>query len=275
MEDYHNCEDILDLVKQVGAVYVVDEEAKTLRFDCIGSADITAFINYVKQYGYGKGFKKLSIRVSDSQALSFFQHGFRVEASILAYYGSHDALFVVYYFDGSEQEFNTRQNDILEKALSYQEQNDRNLEFANITISIAANRNNYPTNVAKKVKFFGRGALNDHELNDTKQFTATLGGKVIASVTAQYNVDEKSVEFSDFTVNLEHDAHELISLLLFEMESFYLSKGASTAFTIVSANSLIMNSICAENHFEFGGMLKNESMIDGQLTNLNTWFKGL
>ncbi|XQW84959.1 hypothetical protein ACOYR1_17830 [Thalassotalea piscium] len=94
----------------------------------------------------------------------------------------------------------------------------------------------------------------------------------------QYPFEQKTVkdlEFFHFTVNLALDLRQLLNQLLQAMGSYYQSKDCNTARIMVAASHLPHNATCAENEFEFSGRLTNESVVNGQLDSLNTWFKRL
>ena len=271
----HEYEVFDELTTEHGVLYAEDEEAKTLRVESVGDAELSKFVPFIKQYADKKGLKKLSVKVSDSQALYFFQHGFQVEASILAYYGMQDAIFVVCYMDDELPDTNTEQHTILEQALSGHAARADTHQVQNVTISNAGMAAKVKIEDADKLVYPGREVLTGSNSLESTKFFAQIGNKTVATAHAQFNKTDKAVEFSDFTVNTEYDANVLIAALLADMEAFYLSKKCLTAFTIVSANSLEINTICAENHYEFGGTLKNESVIENSLVSLNTWFKRL
>ena len=62
--------------------YVVDNSSDTLIVDDINDVDLSEFVNLIKQYAYEKGIAKISVKVKEPSAIYFFQHGFKVEASI-------------------------------------------------------------------------------------------------------------------------------------------------------------------------------------------------
>ncbi|WDE13831.1 hypothetical protein [Thalassomonas haliotis] len=263
-----------ELAREHNILYVEDDNAKTLSIDDIGNSELSLFVDYIKQYADKKGYRKLSVKIKEAQAIYFFQHGFRVEASILAYYGMQDAIFVVYYFNASDLPGdNVEQDKILDKVLAKDALPITGIEAGQVTVS----RGCLTNQVEKKqqVLYSGREAARDSAKLESSQFIARAGNKDVAVATAQFNKADNAVEFSNFAVNIGYDASKYISYLLTEMESYYQSRGCLTAFTIVSANSLVINAICAENRYEFGGKLKNESVNDGVLVSLNTWFKRL
>ncbi|MEW6989938.1 hypothetical protein AADZ91_04535 [Colwelliaceae bacterium 6441] len=263
-----------ELAKAYDVLYIEDNDAKSLAIYDVGNVELSQFVDNVKKYAYRKGVKKISAKVKEAQALYFFQHGFQIEATILAYYGLQDAVFVGYYLDENQQDVTEVTEDkILNKVFS-----DNNLSVAplvlnNVTISRGGSSNRFED--CQQVVYSGRALTNHTSKLRITKFFAQIGDKIVATASAQFNIEDKAVEFSDFTVNVDYNINSLITYLLRDMEAYYSSKGCLTAFTIVSADSLAINRICAENHYEYGGTLKNESIIKGALTNLNTWFKRL
>lgn len=263
-----------ELAREHEILYVEDDNAKTLGIDDIGNAELSLFVDYIKQYADNKGYRKISVKIKEADAIYFFQHGFRVEASILAYYGMQDAIFVVYYFNESDlSDDNLEQDKILDKVLAQTALAKDSIKTQEVTVSQGCLADQVEGK--QQILYSGRQAPKASVKVESSQFFARSGNKVVARAAGQFNKEDNAVEFSNFTVNIDYDASKFISYLLTEMESYYQSKGCLTAFTIVSADSLVINSICAENRYEFGGKLKNESVIDGVLASLNTWFKRL
>ncbi|RHW77567.1 hypothetical protein [Colwellia sp. RSH04] len=271
---HYSLADFHEVAKEHDVLYVEDDEASSLAIYDIGNVELSPFAEKIKQYAYKKGIDKISIKVKEAQSIYFFQHGFQIEATILAYYGLQDAVFLGYYLNNENAGCNTKEQEkILNKVLCENVNEADSGALENITISRDRLANNVES--TKKVVYSGRSACKQFSSFEPMKFFAQIGNKVVATASAQFNDEESAVEFSDFTVNVDYNINNLISYLLMDMESYYLSKGCLTAFTIVSANSIAINTVCAENHYEYGGTLKNESMIKGELTSLNTWFKRL
>jgi hypothetical protein len=277
MMTHYICEQLEELAEKIGATYIEDNATQTLRIESVGEAKLGEFVPFIKQYAYNKGFKKLSVKVSDAQAIYFFQHGFSVEASILAYFGLQDAIFLEYFFDEHVSQITEKQSDIINKVLSLSDEvvtkNTNVGNDENIIVTSKKGLMNSPIKRDHAIVFSGRKILTD--AGDSMTFTAARDGRLIASAKAQFYTEDKAVEFSEFIIHLDADIRHSVTALLNHMQTFAANKGYDTAFTIVSANSLAINSLCADNHFEFGGTLKNESLTNGNLSHLNTWFKRL
>ncbi|MEW6982633.1 hypothetical protein AAD001_08260 [Colwelliaceae bacterium 6471] len=269
-----NVDDFEAMADIAGICFTHDEKTKTLIIDEIGLVDLSSFVCQIKKYAGEKGIAKISVRVREASAIYFFQHGFMVEASIMAYYGLQDAFYVVYYLDKSYREDiqSKPQDEILDKAFSRtkEESNQTTKKHAQIVVSPTKSKRVIDAN--KQVVFTGREHTNNRHDIKTK-FFAQINNNIVATADANYSKEAHVVEFSNFIASLEVDISSIIKCLLSEMQSYYASLGAQTAFTIVSANSLAINTICVENGFEYGGRLTNESIINGSLASLNTWFK--
>lgn len=263
-----------ELAKEENIDFVYDSEANTVLIDDLGTIDLSIFVEMVMRYSYQINAAKISIKVNESQAIYFFQHGFKVEASIMAYYGLQDAFYVVYYLDDKHHKNHlaTIHDKVLEKAYISRKNKVTDFSFDRVTVGT----NTVRTNVESKDKlvFTGREhSIADHDTHH--KFFAQSNDKIVATATASYDESQQVVEFSDFIVSAEFDVWQLLINLITEMEQHFKALKCTTAFTIVPASSLAINAICVEQGFEFGGRLKNESLVDGELDSLNTWFKRL
>lgn len=262
-----------ELAHSAGIEFIHDNDANTLIIEDVGSVDLNHFVPLVKRYAYKFKMAKISIKVKESNAIYFFQHGFKVEASIMAYYGLQDAFYIVYYLEDSYQEnqFEQKHNAILDA--SFHTKNDTtDLEGNNITVmsGIATK----PIDGMHQLVFSSREAPTPKK-NVENKFCAQVGNTIAATANAYHCSESNVVEFSTFTVNSTLEPKNVINQLLAEMESYYASMDCKTAYTTVPASSLMINSICAENDFEFGGRLMNESLFKGKLDSLNAWSKQL
>lgn len=271
--EHYNCEEFDDLVQKVNAICVEDNKTQTLRFDSVGDAQLSSFIPFIKQHAYQKGLKKLSVKVPDAQAIYFFQHGFKVEASILAYYGLQDAIFLVYFLEEELPQLNDKQHHILDKALAQQATNCEFQSQDEIVIIAEKDMAENPIEKEQPIVFSGRMEVAGND--DVMLFNANVDDEIVATAKARYNQENNAVEFSTFMAAPSADIPVVIGALINYMQFHYRERGCETAFTIVSANSLLINSVCAEKQFDFGGTLKNELLIDGKLSHLNTWFRRL
>lgn len=269
-----NVDDFDAMADIAGIFFTHDEKTNTLIIDEIGLVDLSNFVYQIKKYAGEKGIAKISVRVREASAIYFFQHGFKVEASIMAYYGLQDAFYVVYYLDESYREDiqSKPQNEILDKALSRPQEESNQTTKIQQQVVVSPTREERAIKADKQVVFTGREHTNNRHHIKTK-FFAQINNNIVATADANYSTEEHVVEFSNFIASLEVDIKCIIKCLLREMQSYYSSLGGQTAFTIVSANSLAINTICVENGFEYGGRLTNESIINGNLASLNTWFK--
>ncbi|GLX84559.1 hypothetical protein tloyanaT_08110 [Thalassotalea loyana] len=260
------------LEKDFGILTFEDKKTHSLRIESLGQADLVKVIPAILDYAASHRLKKITVKASDAQAVYFYQHGFCIEASIPAYFGMQDAIFVVRYFETNEPNLSTDQEEILNMALGDSViQANREL-LTDIVISKCEGVFSEHISNQNQVCFTG---VEKSNASDSIMFTASLGNKVIATADSQLNKADKAVEFSNFVVNVEYEPNILISCLLADMESYYLSIGCQTSYTLVSADSLIINKTCADNNYEFGGTLKNELIINEAIASLNTWFKRL
>jgi len=255
--------------------FVHDTDANALIVEDVGDANLTDFVSLIKQYGLEQNIAKISVKVKECNAVYFFAHGFKVEASILAYYGLQDAFYIAYYLQESylENQFEAKHNAILNAPYSNLANNIHN-HSKDHHIKISSGISQPSIHGEQQLVFTGR-EVTQPKKNVRNKFFAQMGSKIIATVNAYHCKNKKVVEFSEFTVNLEFNPTKVINQLLNEMASYYASLDCKTAYTIVPASSLMINALCVENDFEFGGRLTNESVFKGKLDSLNTWFKQL
>lgn len=263
-----------EYVKAAGIEFIHDNIANTLIIEDVGNTDLNSFVPLVKDYAFKREIAKISIKVKESSAVYFFQHGFKVEASIMAYYGLQDAFYIVYYLKNSylENQFEEQHNAILDASFIINDEDKAHLDNSDITISSGS----IEPLIADKNQFVYSGRkIPTPKHNERSQFYAQIDDKIAARVNAYHCRKRNVVEFSEFIVDPALEPNKAITCLLTEMENYYASINCKTAYTIVPASSLMINTTCAANDFEFGGRLMNESFFKGKLDSLNAWSKQL
>ncbi|WP_077339169.1 hypothetical protein [Pseudocolwellia agarivorans] len=263
-----------EYVKAAGIEFIHDNIANTLIIEDVGNTDLNSFVPLVKEYAFQRKIAKISIKVKESSAVYFFQHGFKVEASIMAYYGLQDAFYIVYYLKDSylENQFEEKHDAILDASFVNNDEHQINLDNSDITISSGSIE---PLIADKKQLVYSGRKIPTPNSNESNQFYAQINNEIAATVNAYHCKKRNVVEFSNFTVNAELETNDVITHLLTEMENHYASINCKTAYTTVPASSLMINTRCAVNDFEFGGRLMNESFFKGKLDSLNAWSKQL
>ena len=252
--------------------FVQDNDTNTLIVEDVGDADLNLLVPLIKRYALQLEIAKISIKVKESSAIYFFQHGFKVEASIMAYYGLQDAFYIAYYLKGAyfDNQFEAQHNAILDA--SFNINNEPIMDLDDIKISSGFIKPSIDGD--HQLVFSGREAPASPN-DEINKFCAQIGNKIVASVNAHHCRKRKVVAFSDFIIDSALEPKNVINQLLNEMESYYAFIDCKTAYTTVPASSLMINTVCAGNNFEFGGRLTNESVFKGKLDSLNTWFKQL
>ncbi len=257
-----------------GIAFTHDSEASTLVVEDLGNENLNTFASFIKRYAFQQKTAKISIKVNKSNAIYFFQHGFNVEASILSYYGLQDAFYIVYYLRDSylENQFEEEHQAILDASFDFNNKEYLTVDEPNIQVS--SGLKDVSIDGKQQLVFTGRKPPIPNK-NTTKYFFAQIGNKNVAKVNACYCGNKKIVEFSEFVINLELEPQKVLNRLLTKMARYYASLDCRTAYTMVPASSLMINALCVENNFNFGGRLTNESIFKENLDSLNTWYKQL
>ena len=274
--------------------YTHDNETNTLVVEDLGNKNLNTFAPFIKRYAFQQKIAKISIKVNKSNAIYFFQHGFNVEATILSDHGLQDAFYIAYYLKDSyiENPFEEEHQAILDASFeatsfeatsfeatsfeitSFEINNKDSLTVDEPNIEVYCGLKNTSIDGKQPLVLTGRKSPLAHK-NTTKYFFAEIENKIVAKVNADYCANKKMVEFSAFVVNLELEPQKVLNRLLTKMAGHYASLNCRTAYTIVPASSLMINSLCVEHKFSFGGRLTNESIFKGKLDSLNTWYKQL
>ena len=101
------------------------------------------------------------------------------------------------------------------------------------------------------------------------------GEKLISASSAETDMQHQNVEMTDFATHPDHLGNNLSFFLLNRMEEEMKKQGFITSFTIARSISPAMNITFAKNNYKYGGLLKNNTNISGNIESMNVWYKKL
>ena len=238
-------------------------------------------IHMAKRKGYSKIFAKVPDHLSDQ----FIGSGFVEEAKVPGYYnGEEDAIFMGYY-DKKERALEVGGDELdeilkltIEKANespdgSFDERFELGLcengdvtEMAEIYSEVFPS---YPFPI-RDPKY-----LLETMKSHVEYFGVIHDGNLIALSSAEINWKRSNVEMTDFATLPQWRGNGLGYHLLREMEKEMRRRSLKTAYTIARARSVGMNVTFARCGYGFGGRLKNNTNISGNIESMNVWYKGL
>lgn len=273
--EHYICESLEGVAESSGAIFVEESNAKTLRIENIEDVELGPFVNFIKQYAYQKDLNKISLKVSEAQALQCFQYGFKVEGSVLAYYGLQDALYVVYFLNGNQPILSNTEHDIIEEVLS----NDNSISSINKSINkIEVTAKPFIEKKVKKDNFVnltGKRNLPYKSHLFIASFAVVSNKVPVATASARYHHKQNAVELLNIEVDESNLNAQYLDDLIDRIEQEFIALGCLSSHVVVSSKHLEINTLFAKCHYEFGGTLTEESFIDGKLVGLNIWFKQL
>ena len=106
-------------------------------------------------------------------------------------------------------------------------------------------------------------------------FGAEVNGRIVAVSSAEMDKQFSNAEMTDFATLPEWRGNRLAQCLLCRMEKAMRNKGIATAYTIARAMSVGMNVTFSRAGYRFGGRLKNNTNISGNIESMNVWYKHL
>ena len=100
-------------------------------------------------------------------------------------------------------------------------------------------------------------------------------GRLVSVSSAEMDKQSSNVEMTDFATLPEWRGNGFAQCLLLQMEKAIKNKGIKTAYTIARAMSVGMNVTFSKAGYRFGGRLKNNTNISGNIESMNVWYKHL
>jgi putative beta-lysine N-acetyltransferase len=236
-------------------------------------------ISMARRHDYSKIFAK----VPAEHAKKFLRAGYEIEAAIPGLYkGAETGIFMGYYLN--DQRAIEQKAAVLDKilriALSKSGSTISSLDsdlFAQKKCTendVEAMASIYKT-VFQTYPFpiHDPSYLLDSMQKDVDYFGAEKKGDLVALSSAE--VDEKAlnVEMTDFATLPKWRGKSLSINLLLRMEKEMKKKEIKMAYTIARAASIGMNIVFSKLGYKFGGRLKNNTNISGNVESMNIWYK--
>lgn len=236
-------------------------------------------IDLAKKNDYSKIFAK----VPEHQSDIFLAAGFEEEAKVPAFYdGETTAVFMGFYLNierAEEPEFGKMQ-EILKIAI--EKQTDKTKCCLNDDLTLRICKESDTVTMADIYKnIFPSYPFPIHEsayLWETMKshidyFGIEANGQLVAISSAEMDRLTSNVEMTDFATLPKWRGNGFAQLLLARMEDEMKAKGIKTAYTIARAMSAGMNITFSKAGYRFGGRLKNNTNISGQIESMNVWYK--
>lgn len=250
----------------------IDREANCLAVDVLDNKNLAGFVESLKFFAMKHKLSKISVRVRESDAIYFYQHGYQIESSINGFYGLQDAFYLAYFIEDEQvsPKKEAQLSSIVERLLAQNETPEHNNIDEGILIEKAA----IPANKHSKQHIEFSSRVHDSELDAYEEsFVAKVDESVAATATAYYREDLDIVEFGNYKVFPSANIKKITNQLVNTMQAYYAKLGCNMVFTHVPASSSTINEVFAVNDFEYGGRLTNEVIHQRKLDSLNTWFK--
>lgn len=99
--------------------------------------------------------------------------------------------------------------------------------------------------------------------------------QLVGIASCETDLTTKTSEMTDFSIDPKYRGHNFALYLLQVMEQTMHDLNFKTLYTIARANSYGMNITFSKQGYQYGGTLKNNTHIAGQLESMNVWYKSI
>ncbi len=111
--------------------------------------------------------------------------------------------------------------------------------------------------------------------NNVFYFGIEVNNRLVAVSSAEMDKQSANAEMTDFATLPKWRGKGFAQCLLLHMGKTMKNKGIKTAYTIARAMSVGMNVTFSKAGYRFGGRLKNNTNISGNIESMNVWYKCL
>lgn len=230
-------------------------------------------------------YSKIFAKVPECHSDMFFAAGFEEEARIPAFYdGKITAVFLGFYLNAerAEEPDLGRMDKILNIALEKQAAKSKCHLNDDVTLRICHEADVVTIADIYKTTFQSYPfPIHDpaYILKTMKShvdyFGIEVNGQLVAVSSAETDKQSSNAEMTDFATLSEWRGKGFAQCLLLQMENAMKNKGIKTVYTIARAMSVGMNLTFSKTGYRFGGRLKNNTNISGNIESMNVWYKHL
>lgn len=227
-------------------------------------------------------YSKIVAKVSKDKEKFFYNMGFELEAEIPSFYkGEVDGVFLSKYID---KERKKTQDDNLDKIIEVSLSKNNNAKEVDLTKKYEVKKLEEKdaqemAKIYKKV--FETYPFPIHDKNyliktmrdNVIYFGAWDNNKLVGLASSEMSKQDLNSEMTDFAVLEEYRGENIALVLLNTMEKEMKDMGFKTLYTIARAKSYGMNITFSKSGYSYGGQLKNNTNISGDIESMNVWYK--
>jgi len=230
-------------------------------------------------------YSKIFAKVPECHLELFLAAGFEAEARIPGFYdGKMAAVFMGIYLDAerAQEPGLGKMDEILKIAQEEKTITSRCPLNDDVTLSICTESDAaFMADIYRTIFQSYPFPIHEHAYiletmkNNVVYFGVKVNSRLVAVSSAEMDKQSENAEMTDFATLPVWRGKGFAQCLLFCMEKAMKSRGIKTAYTIARAMSAGMNVTFSKAGYRFGGRLKNNTNISGNIESMNVWYKQL
>jgi len=229
-------------------------------------------------------YSKIFAKVPERRAQIFFDAGFLEEARIPAFYSGREAAVFMGFYLKSERSIEAdpdRIEEIISIALAKETEDLSKINDSPRVRACDEGDAEALVNIYKDIFATYPFPIHDPDYilgtmkSNVDYFGIESDGKLVAVSSAEMDKHSSNVEMTDFATLIDYRGYGYAKYLLARMDVEMKKKNIKTAYTIARSMSPGMNITFSKAGYQFGGRLKNNTHISGNIESMNIWYKSL
>ena len=247
--------------------------------------DLPELLPYLEQLADERGYSKIFAKVPDDREELFRRRGYQPEATVPDFYRGEVDVHFMGKFLSPERRRETRPQRVTQVLELSREKSAAAAELS-LPPGYGYRALGAEDCAAMAAVYRVVFATYPFPIHDPAYLRATMashiryhgifaGGCLVAIASAELDLAGRNAEMTDFATLPEQRGRGLANYLLTRLELAAAGEGIVTAFTIARAYSFGMNITFAKSGYRFGGTLRRNTQISGELESMNVWYKSL
>ncbi|ADZ85152.1 putative beta-lysine N-acetyltransferase [Cellulosilyticum lentocellum] len=245
--------------------------------------DMPAIIDELEELATTNHYTKMIYKVPKPFKADFSKRGYKQEGSIPKYFSAIETCcYMCHYLDARRKQIKDidQVTDVLRKSLHQTSLNISLKLQSPFTIKILDTSHTFAMAELYRQVFssypfpiFDKTYLEETMLKNIIYFGLFNKNQLVGVASCETDLSTKTSEMTDFAIHPDYRGHQFALHLLQEMEIHMRMLGIQTVYTIARANSYGMNITFTKQGYCYGGLLRNNTHIGGQLESMNVWYK--
>ncbi|MDA3899643.1 MAG: putative beta-lysine N-acetyltransferase [Spirochaetes bacterium] len=249
-----------------------------------GPNDAKPVAQYIKTLVADYDYSKIFVKCPRNIAQPFLTDDYTIEAAIPGFYGNEECLFLAKFLSPERETVSLEKRELIDAILAEAERKagtgfkgktDPTLRELTADDAVALTELYRQVFQTYPFPIFDPVYITETMKSHIVYYGLFQKGRLVSASSAEMDIQNSSVEMTDFATLPDFRGSGTALKLLHTMEEAMRKRSIRNSFTIARSYSYGMNITFSKAGYHFGGTLINNTNISGTIESMNVWYKQL